>query len=363
METLDLIFGGIALFASFIIMSIILIGLVSLGIQVAKNIRKSHEKHQAGWRRLAEATGLTFHPSPFQAEVKVEGRYRGHQVMLKVDMRGGSGKERSYTCLILEKFQDEGGANPDPSLKKFTANELADFLNSGQAGYLGGKIKATPGGSTLRYEAFGIETNPQKLQTCLEWMSEALEAYPAIVASGGESVATLVQTTRQNGALHRFTRQLLREIAADTENRLAEYARYLFCPNCLTCCGEHEVSLGWLQEITFFGCRTCRQSRGFYEANAVVVVLDNAMPEAIYKQVDTLYVNWFTRLAPFDFDRVDIRQATDEEVERFAVQVGNDTEVARNLRYPNMACRIDPLCNLSQNTRRILQRTFGSLEG
>jgi hypothetical protein len=28
----------------------------------------------------------------------------------------------------------------------------------------------------------------------------------------------------------------------------------------------------------------------------------------------------------FDFDRVEIQQATDEEVERFAVQVGNDTD-------------------------------------
>jgi hypothetical protein len=64
----------------------------------------------------------------------------------------------------------------------------------------------------------------------------------------------------------------------------------------------------------------------------------------------------------FDFDRVEIIQATDEEVERFAMQVGNDTDPVRQPRYAQMHCLIAPDCRLSENSLRILRNFFGEVE-
>jgi len=58
---------------------------------------------------------------------------------------------------------------------------------------------------------------------------------------------------------------------------------------------------------------------------------------------------------------VNIIQATDEEVERFAVQVGNDIDPFRKPRYKEMPCLIDTDCDLSENTWRILQQMFGQV--
>jgi hypothetical protein len=73
-------------------------------------------------------------------------------------------------------------------------------------------------------------------------------------------------------------------------------------------------------------------------------------------------VNWLQYRQLFDFDEIQIIQASDEEVERFVVQVGNDTDSVRKARYQHMHCIISSKCNLSENTMRILRRTFGQIE-
>ena len=72
--------------------------------------------------------------------------------------------------------------------------------------------------------------------------------------------------------------------------------------------------------------------------------------------------NWLKYKTLFDFDMVEIINATDEDVERFVVQVGNDTDQTRKKRYKNMDCIVGLNCNLSENTIRILQRTFGQVK-
>ena len=64
----------------------------------------------------------------------------------------------------------------------------------------------------------------------------------------------------------------------------------------------------------------------------------------------------------FDFDRVEIVQATNEEVERFVMRVGNDTDSFRKPRYEEMRCIVDSECQLSKNTFRILEHMFGRVE-
>jgi hypothetical protein len=79
------------------------------------------------------------------------------------------------------------------------------------------------------------------------------------------------------------------------------------------------------------------------------------------QQGQTLRVNWLLRRALFDFDSVEIIAASDEEVERFAVQVGNDTDPARQPRYRKMECLIAAGCALSSNTVRVLRQIFGQV--
>jgi hypothetical protein len=112
--------------------------------------------------------------------------------------------------------------------------------------------------------------------------------------------------------------------------------------------------------FTVYGCRRCKQSLEYYYVpQGVVAVLDNEQDKEPILKDGLLRVNWLVRRKLFDFDRVEILQATDEDVERFAVQVGNDTDPTRKDRYRHLACRIG--CVLSQNSVRILRRTFGDV--
>jgi hypothetical protein len=54
--------------------------------------------------------------------------------------------------------------------------------------------------------------------------------------------------------------------------------------------------------------------------------------------------------------------ANDEDIERFVVQVGNDTDPFRKPRYWQMTCTIGSACRLSENTLRILEKMFGRVE-
>ena len=93
----------------------------------------------------------------------------------------------------------------------------------------------------------------------------------------------------------------------------------------------------------------------------VVVVLDNRVGPRQVETEDQLRVNWFQHQALFDFDQVEIVAASDEQVERFAVKVGNDTDPIRKSYYQSMACSIDATCNLSENTVRVLDNIFGEV--
>jgi NADH-quinone oxidoreductase subunit J len=100
-----------------------------------------------------------------------------------------------------------------------------------------------------------------------------------------------------------------------------------------------------------------------YGFGKVVAILDTGWAdESQRKRNDLLGVNWLQRQSLFDFDRVEIVQATDEDVERFARQVGNDTNDWRRSGYRQMSCLISPDCILSESTIRLLQNTFGEVK-
>lgn len=189
-------------------------------------------------------------------------------------------------------------------------------------------------------------------------------AWQKLVALGGEATGPLSRIAADEAhPLRSIALELLTYIEQETTLRFAGRLAQLLCPRCLTRFGAHSVNLPWGVSFTYYGCRACAQSREFLEGvKRVVAVLDTAWPEPQLRQKGTLRVNWLARHVLFDFDRVEIIQASDQDVERFAVQVGNDTDTVRKLRYLRMTCMIGPECQLSENTLRILGRMFGEVK-
>ncbi len=147
------------------------------------------------------------------------------------------------------------------------------------------------------------------------------------VATGGTAVEPLVALVRDDLCLHRTTaRWLLESIAADTASRLESRVEELLCLHCLVRFGVLPIRVPG-RGLSYYGCRACGQSRDSLEWPAqIVAVLDRDMQEEQVEQDGALRVNWLARRALFDFDRVEIVRAADQDVERFAVQVGNDTD-------------------------------------
>ncbi len=204
----------------------------------------------------------------------------------------------------------------------------------------------------------------QKLISSL-WSTDWIERFIAgylLVETGGEAVDELATLTNTITSPFRWkAHALLLGIKQDTTARLGTKTTYLLCPQCLTFCDKHTALIEGETSITYYGCRTCCQSREFW-AGQVIAVLDTELANEPVHANRITRLNWLTRRELFDFHAIEIVNATDEDVERFAVQVGNDTDPFRAPRYKVMQCTINPKVKLSENSVRILRRTFGTVE-
>jgi hypothetical protein len=187
-------------------------------------------------------------------------------------------------------------------------------------------------------------------------------ARQTLVALGGEATEPLRRIAADEAnPLQATAMELLTYIEQETTIRFAGRLSRLLCPRCLTRFGARPVNLPWGVSFTYYGCRVCGQSREFQEWAKIIAVLDKNWTELYARQDNRLRLNWLQRRTLFDFDRVEIIQASDEEVEHFAVQVGNDTDPFRRPRYLRMSCVIEPDCHLTKNTLRILESMFGQV--
>ncbi|MBE7549864.1 MAG: hypothetical protein HS126_02140 [Anaerolineales bacterium] len=346
----------------------VLIWIFFIGIVVIYSIisQQNREKQKSAWRQLALAHNLIFVPnnSYFGNGAYVEGRYRGYSLKLETIEKKHGKSSVTYTRLKIfanrwpgerqSKTQSEPPLSFQEALNRFTAPNFGYGLD--------GEIKAEPGGQLIYYEQRDVIQDTQFLKYLLDLLTSLVEAYPIVVAGGAEVIPALPPALA-NKALGEFALQVLRDIAEETARRLAPRAHRLLCPRCLTRFGPHKAELSWWNSRTYYGCRTCGQSRKFLEG-PVIAVLDNRLPAAPIQQDGTVRINWSARRELFDFDTVEIVQASDEDVERFAVQVGNDTDPSRRSRYKEMPCVVRPDCQLSENSLRILRQIFGqTMEG
>jgi hypothetical protein len=319
---------------------------------------QNKQKHQANWQRLAESCNLDFVSDvPRRGYLSVTGEYRGHYIELKVIEKSEGYEKTTGTRIVLTRQ------------KKFisTLEEAIGLFTSTNFPYpLKGKIYAIPGGRQVYYEQHGIETNVEYLHYLLDLLTDLANAYPQILAIGSKAIPLLEEKAelaiiKGSHSLRPITVQLLQEITQDT-TRWVTQVSHRWCPHCLARCVAHEVALSPMNFITYYGCRICGQSEAFLDwAGPVVAILDRNITTELSEEKGALRVNWLVRRALFDFEAVEIIQATDEEVERFAVQVGNETDEVRQPRYKEMRCTVSPECKLSENTMRILKRTFGQV--
>ncbi len=196
-----------------------------------------------------------------------------------------------------------------------------------------------------------------------EWTTRFAACY-ALIAMGAVAIEPLAQMSPNKfGPVPNLSRWLLKSIAFESTTRLSAKSSQLMCGNCLVrrCSLHNHDNFLKTIDVDYYACSYCGQSREFADIQCVTV-LDSIQNCTVNYTNNCLRIYWPIYATPFDFDWVEIINATDEEVERFAVHVGNDTDDVRQPKYKEMTCYLSPTCQLSLNTQRILENTFGQIE-
>jgi hypothetical protein len=215
---------------------------------------------------------------------------------------------------------------------------------------------------TVRQETRSPEALVELLKN-RDW-TDRFGARQALVARGSEAIGVLQPLAAEpEHPLWKIAMWILASIEQDTANRFAWRLSHVYCPTCLALFEKRPVDVSLGVSFAYHGCRLCGQSqKSLYIPEGSVAALDTTGTEPQTLENGLLRVNWLLRRELFDFGQVEIRRATDEDVERFAVQVGNDTDPFRRARYKQVPCLIDARCHLSENTLRILRHTFGTVK-
>jgi len=347
-----------------IVLAALVIFIPIVGFSYLISIRDK-QKHKFTWRKLAAENNLNFdsHANKFPS---VNGKYHGYHLDLTINEKINEDNQPiSYTRIVVTRPQNRPPQNI--TTQPLTLGDLmSPFVSTDTS--LKGKVYAIPGGRQVYYEQFGIEADYGYLQSLFDTLVTLANAYPKILTFESQAVSFLQKNAKasiikDNKGLRPITLQLLDELVPTT-NTQGYHGLNRLCPFCLTrCIPSKEYSITASDRIIEYSCRHCGQKEKFLDwAGPVEVVLDHQMATDILEQQGTLRINWLPRRALFDFDRVSILQATDEEVERFAVLIGNDTDEYRKPQYKTMPCCVSSSCHLSENTLRILRHTFGQVE-
>jgi hypothetical protein len=153
---------------------------------------------------------------------------------------------------------------------------------------------------------------------------------------------------------------MLQDIATDTTFRLAGSLTTALCRTCLTFPKAYTAHLSGIEIFTYYGCRTCGHSDNFLKGE-IVAVLDTRMKVDYTEYDGRVELNWLKVQRQFDFGAINIRQATDEQIERLVMQIGNDTDLFRRARYKQISCTLNSDCKLSVNSMRLLERFLGKV--
>lgn len=317
------------------------------------------------WWSLAEALSLKFVPES-------GGGYfitacHDHQVRLDTYQQIFRNKFITYTRLRAynrESASDYGSTEAATSLaNRPTTAELKKLLiPSGWQARLKGRLEIGADHYVIHYEQLGIETNLSYLKFLVKLFCQLIEAYSKILVWGGAAIPALLEMgSLEPEYLENIRLYLLATIQNETRERLSRQPSQWWCWDCRVRRVEQIQFEVGSSLYHYYGCRVCGQSQNFFQGR-VVAVLDQQMEADQVAQNKVLRVNWLKYRSVFDFDEVRIIQADDQAVERLAMQIGNDTDPYRKVRYKTLICKVAPECHLSENTWKILERTFRQVE-
>lgn len=222
---------------------------------------------------------------------------------------------------------------------------------------LKGNINSKSKGEEVYYKQVGAEKNFQYLQFIGNLLVDLVTAYPKVVALGGDAIKPLLVIATKDEQRRPIIFQIVQDIAQQTTKKPKSQASKLLCTRCLKrSFGTCQVKFPEERPVSYYGCQLCGQTRNFFSGK-VIAVLDDKMEASYLLQDKVVRINWLSYRKLFDFDKVEIIQASDEYVERFAVQVGNDVDKRQS--YGQIHCLVSSQCKLSDNTMKILQHTFG----
>ncbi|MBP7936365.1 MAG: hypothetical protein KA354_17130 [Phycisphaerae bacterium] len=129
---------------------------------------------------------------------------------------------------------------------------------------------------------------------------------------------------------------------------------------CGPCLSRVELYTDRLLGARYYRCRSCRrdypEGDDWESFEEVVAILHQSWNSASMVKGGRLYVNADKRDGLFDFDRVEIHEADDVQVERFVMAVSNDPDAERRSR--RRRCTINPQISLSQHTAHMLDAVF-----
>lgn len=309
------------------------------------------EEKRRAWRKFADEHRLTFSPGTFPiGGASVYGDYGKHHLELSTYSANKKTYTRMRVSIKRTTFRKKSnGAQPA---------SVTSLLSANGAVYVSEKPEIK--GRQVCYQEQGAIKDAQALKRIADLLASIAEGYPKVLAMESEAILDLHLMAQDSGqTMQKVAHRLLEDIGQTTTSRLRPRASQICCPRCLTRFGKHKISLPWWQSVTYYGCRSCGQSKDYLQGK-IIAVLDNPASAQATQQSEEIRVTWQGTL--FDFDTVEIVNATDEAVERFAVMVGNDTDSERKDRYRTINCTVAPGCVLSKNSERVLDRIFGEIK-
>lgn len=332
----------------FIVSTIIVLGLYLVQVFFIQR-RSTSQGEEKVWRRLAQAQKLNYMPESDQDTTVLSGPYKNHLLTLR-----GS-KQGSDTSISLERQEAI-----DDKINKKVLDELAAIARSYS---FSGSLKVEATGTKISYTGLNIvETELKYLQDIFRLLHRLITLCPQVIHLEEEAIPHLREIGQSSETFQPLCIQMIVDICQRTTQRGKDHGVPLVCKRCFAHFNILPITLPDKGQITYYGCRLCGQSREFLPLEAeVIAVLNNQETTEWVQDKGQIKVNWLVHRKLFDFDQVEIQQATDEEVERFAVQVGNDTDESRRSRYQEMACIISPDCQLSESAVRVLDHIFGKV--
>jgi HEAT repeat protein len=209
---------------------------------------------------------------------------------------------------------------------------------------------------------FGEGRLAEAVVGALEGYKAALEELACLASEGDlRAIKPLKESLEdKDSSVCQTTSRALNSIYQRVKPQLNE----MMCNIHFTRFETREVNNGRVGKAHYVACRICgKAEQARFGVREIIALLDERMEEEFVCNDGIAKINWLTRDALFDFDRVEIVKASDDDVERFCLQVENDKDNFRNRGYRKMLCLVSPQCHLIENTMRILSLTFGEVFG